>query len=81
MAGAPDLSEFAAEQGHPGASCGVAVVLGILSDDERTKLLAALSSTYQHAAISRVVKKWGHNCTPHAIAKHRREQCACVPPR
>lgn len=75
----PDLSEFEAAQTRVGGTCSIKTLLALLDDEHRAKLEAAMASTYQHSAVARVLKKWGHNMHSDAISRHRRGQCACEP--
>ena len=75
-----DLAEFHAAAGGAPVRCPVALLLPTLEPDEATRLRAALvtpKEDIQHAAISRVVTRWGYTLTADAVKRHRNGECRC----
>lgn len=72
------LSEIKAGSEAKGPQCTVAVVLATLKGEERDALDAALADqTIQLVAISRWLRKNGHDAKPHTLSRHRRQECRC----
>jgi hypothetical protein len=59
--------------------CPVALLLPRLDAEQRDRLVAALAAgaEIQHAAIARVVTRWGHNLSSDAVTRHRNGKCRC----
>ena len=74
-----DLGEFFAEQPKPGPRCPIALALPNLDPQRAASLAAALvEPKLQHTAISRTLKKWGHDIGPQSVQRHRNNGCACA---
>lgn len=71
-----DLSEFLEMNGKPGAKCSWGKRVQDLSDVQQAALAQAMDSPdVQHAAIYRVLEKWGVSLNKDIVARHRRGEC------
>lgn len=72
------LDEFKNEGVRPRRKCGVAILLDILSEQERDDLRIALGDPVITAsAIMRVLERKGHKLPDGTITRHRRKECSC----
>ncbi len=75
-----DLSDFLAANQKAPPRCPVRKILLELDADKATRLQAALDASpevIQHAAIARILAKWGKPVHSLAIGRHRNGGCAC----
>lgn len=73
-----DLADFRAAAGAYPVRCTVALLLQQLDADQAARLSAALAADdIQHAAIVRVVDRWGHRLGYDAVKRHRKGDCRC----
>jgi hypothetical protein len=80
MGARPSLDEFEAENtGSRGTPCTIATVIETLDVEHAQRLQSALDAKHiQHAAIARVLTKWGHRVTAATVGRHRRQLCRCA---
>lgn len=72
------LADIKSASEAKGPQCTVGVVLSVLKGDEKEALNAALADpTIQLVAISRWLRKNGHDAKPHTLSRHRRQECRC----
>ena len=70
---APDLSEF--EALAPAARCGC--WFRRISEDQRSKVVAAHEGGYSAPTIAQVVKGWGTPVSATAVRSHFNGDCRC----
>lgn len=71
-----------AVQASPHAKCRVPKILANLNDEDSAALQGMLGLPKEDAPaskIARVLRKYGHDISGEAIARHRRGACACEP--
>ncbi len=78
MADAPDLSEFVAQNRSGCKPCVVGAALGLLDDERRRSLAAALEAPdIKHTAIAKVLARWGMPASDQSVGRHRAGECCC----
>ena len=71
------LTDAQALANRPGGTCGVALLVRRLSEQEQTELNEALDSHVSARAVSEALKARGHDLNYQTLTRHRAGTCAC----